>query len=116
MDILKVKDCKTFAKRLEESSGCKVTLKILNKDHIHYQFEKSGISLGVLCINQDQVSFAPFVTHETAKNEQYLNIQFFPFIDDLIDLLKMFRMIFVCDYEYDVTEDCKIDFNKKEDE
>lgn len=114
MDILKVKDWKTFAKRLEESSGYKITLKILNEDHVHYQFEKSGISLGVLCINQGQVSFAPFVTHETAKDEQYLNIQFFSLIDDLNNLLKMFRMVFVCDYEDDVTEDCKIDFNKKE--
>lgn len=96
MEIMKVKDYKSFADTLAKASGCKVIIKLMpGKDHVHYQLEKTGISLGVLCINQGDVSFAPFVTHSTVADSQFINIRFFPFIDDFVDLMRTFKQIFV---------------------
>ena len=75
MEIMKVKNYKVFAETLKKKTGCEVSIKILDKDHFHFQLNKDGISLGVLCIDQGEASFAPFTTFETANNDQYINVQ-----------------------------------------
>lgn len=99
MEIMKVKNYKVFAETLKKKTGCEVTIKIMNKDHYHFQLNKNGISLGVLCLDQGEASFAPFATHETAKNEQYINVQYMPMLEDLIGVLNVFDEMFVCEEE-----------------
>ena len=99
MEILKVKNYKTFAEMLSRKTGCKVDIKILTHTHIHYQLSKDGLPMGVLCIDDDEPSFAPFVSHDNATDDQYINVQYMPLFDDFIKLLKVFAEMFV--YEDD---------------
>lgn len=96
MEIYKVKNYKKFADELKEKTGCDIDVKIMNgKDHFHYQLSKDGLSLGVLCIDEGEATFAPFATHENAKNDNYLNLQFLPLCDDFMSLLLVFKDMFV---------------------
>lgn len=97
MEIMKVKNYKVFAETLKKKTGCEVNIKLMNTDHTHYQLSKDGISLGVLCIDKGEVSFAPFANHETAQNDQYINVQYMPMLDDFIGVLKVFSELFVCE-------------------
>lgn len=95
MEIYKVKNYKVFADQLKDMTGCDVSIKLIAKNHTHYQLDKMGLSLGVLCVDNGEVSFAPFVTHETAENNQYINVQNFPLFDDFVQLLTVFHSMFV---------------------
>ena len=100
MEIIKVKNYKVFADNLEKKIGCNVTIRIMNsKDHYHFQLDKKGIPLGVLCLDQGYASFAPFVTLDTAENEQFINVNYMPMIDDFVNVLKVFEDMFVCKEE-----------------
>jgi hypothetical protein len=96
---MKVKNYKVFAETLKKKTGCEVNIKLMDTDHTHYQLSKDGISLGVLCVDKGEASFAPFVTHETAQNDQYINVQYMPMLDDFIGVLKVFSELFVCEEE-----------------
>lgn len=97
MEIMKVKNYKVFAETLKKKTGCEVIIQIIGSRHYHFQLNKDGISLGVLCLDQGEASFAPFVTHETAKNDQYINMNYMPMLDDFIGVLKVFDELFVCE-------------------
>lgn len=99
MEIYKVKNYKAFAIELENKTGCSVNINIISKNHIHYQLSKMGLSLGVLCVDHGEVSFAPFVTHESARDDMYINACNIPMFDDFIQLLAMFREMFVNESE-----------------
>jgi hypothetical protein len=99
MEIMKVKNYKVFAETLKKKTGCEVNIKLMDTDHTHYQLSKDGISLGVLSVDKGEASFAPFVTHETAQNDQYINVQYMPMLDDFIGVLKVFSELFVCEEE-----------------
>lgn len=99
MEIYKVKDYKVFANQLAQKTGCNVTIKLMGKNHTHYQLDKMGLSLGVLCVDNGEVSFAPFVTLDTAQNDQYINAQNLPLFDDFVQLLTTFREMFVEEVE-----------------
>lgn len=99
MEIYKVKNYKTFAMELERKTGCSVDIRLIEKEHTHYQLSKMGLSLGVLCVDNGEVSFAPFVTHESARNDMYINACNLPMFDDFIKLLTVFREMFVEDDE-----------------
>lgn len=96
---MKVKNYKVFAETLKKKTGCEVNIKLMDTDHTHYQLSKDGTSLGVLCVDKGEASFAPFVTHETAQNDQYINVQYMPMLDDFIGVLKVFSELFVCEEE-----------------
>lgn len=68
-----------------------MSIRLIGKNHTHYQLNKMGLSLGVLCVDKGEVSFAPFVAHETARDDQYINAQNLPLFDDFIQLLTVFR-------------------------
>lgn len=97
MEIMKVKNYKVFAETLKKKTGCHVNIRVLNKDHVHYQLVKDGISLGVLCVDKGEPSFAPFVNHETARDDQYINVAFMPMFEDFINVLNVFEELFVCE-------------------
>lgn len=97
MEIMKVKNYKVFAETLKKKTGCEVVIRVLNKDHVHYQLVKDGVSLGVLCIDNGEPSFAPFVNHETARDDQYINVAFMPMLEDFIKVLNVFGELFVCE-------------------
>lgn len=100
MEIIKVKNYKVFAENLKKKTDCNVTIKIMNgRDHYHFQLDKDGISLGVLCLDQGEASFAPFVTLDTAENDQYINVKYMPMLGDFISVLKVFDEMFVCEEE-----------------
>lgn len=97
MEIMKVKNYKVFAENLKQKTGCEVNIKIMETNHIHYQLTKDGIPLGVLCVDDGEASFAPFVTHDTAQDSQYINVVYMPMLDDFIAVLKVFDELFVCE-------------------
>mgnify|MGYP000875596540 FL=1 len=100
MEIIKVKNYKVFAENLKKKTGCNIIIKIMDdKDHYHFQLDKDGISLGVLCLDKGEASFAPFVTLNTAENDQYINVKYMPMLDDFISVLKVFDELFVCEEE-----------------
>ena len=97
MEIMKVKNYKVFAENLKQKTGCEVKIKLMKEnDHIHYQLNKDGMSLGVLCIQDGEPSFAPFCTFD---NDHYINVRYMPLMDDFIDVLRVFGQMFVCDEE-----------------
>lgn len=98
MEVMKVKNYKAFAETLRAKTGCNICIKLMSgKDHVHYQLSKDGISLGVLCLDNGEASFAPFVSHETVKNDQFINVLYMPMIDDFITVLRVFSELFVCE-------------------
>lgn len=101
MDIYKVKNYKTFAEELAEKTKCHVTIQILSRNHIHYQLTKMGISLGVLCINEGEASFAPFENLDSVKNNQFINVQYAPMFDDFVNVLTVFKDMFTTDETVD---------------
>lgn len=97
MKIMQVSNYKVFASTLEAKTGCDIRIKIMGQDHTHYELSKMGISLGILCIDKGVASFAPFVTHENAKDSQYINIQYFPMLEDFIKVLQTLFNLFTYD-------------------
>lgn len=99
MEVMKIKNYKAFAETLKRKTGCDVNIKLLEANHEHYQLSKDGIPLGVLCLDKGEASFAPFVSHETARNDQYINVKYMPMLDDFIAVLRVFGELFVCEEE-----------------
>lgn len=95
MEIFKVKDYKVFAHQLANKTGCDVSIRLMGKNHTHYQIDKMGLPMGVLCVDNGEVSFAPFVTFDSCKNDQFIAVQNFPLFDDFVCLLMTFREMFV---------------------
>lgn len=101
MDVFRVKNYRTFSEMLKKKTGCDIIIKIMEiqREHFHFQLNKDGIAMGVLCIDNGEASFAPFVTHENARNEQFINVQYMPMLEEFISVLKVFSEIFVIDEE-----------------
>ena len=101
MEIMKVKNYKTFAETLKQKTECEVKIKLMKEnDHIHYQLNKDGMSLGVLCVQDGEPSFAPFCTFDNdSSNDHYINVRYMPLFDDFIGVLKVFGKMFVCEEE-----------------
>ena len=99
MEIKQVKNYKHFADFLKTKTSCGITIKIIGNNHYHYQMNKDGISLGVLCVDNGIGSFAPFATLENVTNDQYINVCYMPMLDDLINVFNVLSEIFVCDEE-----------------
>lgn len=98
MEIYKVKNYKKFASELATKTGCDIQIQLMKEtNHVHYQLSKVGISLGVLCVDDGKVSFAPFVTLETAKNEQYIDARYIPLFDDFTKLLNVLKDMIIED-------------------
>lgn len=101
-EIKQIADYRQLAKILEAEVDCSVKIKIMGSgtSHIHYQInDKYDMALGILCIDNGNVSFAPFVTHENAENNQYINVQYMAQFDDFIKLLRIFKKMFVVEQE-----------------
>lgn len=99
MELKKTDNYKKFAEKLKEKTGCEVLIEIVEKNHYHFQLDKDGISIGVLCIDKGDPSFAPFTKLATAKNENFINCTYMPLMDDLTKVLKVLGEMFTCDLE-----------------
>lgn len=102
--IYKAKNYKAFAALLEKETGCTVKIELMNSkaDHVHYQLnDKYDMTLGVLCVNDGDVSFAPFETLESASDNQYINVGYMVQFDDFAKLLNVFAKLFVSTEETD---------------
>ena len=102
MELKQVKDYRQFAEMLQRKTGCSVTIELKGRDasHVHYQLDDEyGMSLGVLCVQEDSVAFAPFVTHANQRDEQYINLKYMPQFGRFIDLLTVFQKMFVIKYD-----------------
>lgn len=105
MEIMKVKNYKAFGEILRKKTDCEINIKLMgDKDHVHYQLSKDGISLGVLCIDEGEASFAPFTSHEDIEDmydddaeRLFINVQYMPMLNDFISVLKVFDELFVCE-------------------
>ena len=104
MEIMKVKNYKAFGEILRKKTDCEINIKLMNdKDHVHYQLSKDGISLGVLCMDEGEASFAPFITHADVEDlydddgKLFINVQYMPMLNDFISVLKVFDELFVCE-------------------
>ena len=103
MEIMKVKNYKAFGEILRKKTDCEINIKLMgDKDHVHYQLSKDGISLGVLCIDEGEASFAPFVTHANVEDMYeddgaFINVQYMPMLNDFISVLRVFDELFVCE-------------------
>lgn len=95
MEMYKVKDYKSFAIELEKQTGCEIKIRVIGKNHTHFQLDKMGVSLGVLCICCGEVSFAPFTTLDLQRDDMFINVRYFPMLDDFVHLLLAFREMFV---------------------
>lgn len=96
--VEKVIDYKAFAELLEERTGCSIEIEVKDRKgkHIHFQLnDKYNMSLGVLCICDGEASFAPFATHKSVSNEQYINIHHMVQRDDFVKILGVFEKLFV---------------------
>lgn len=99
-NINKIKNYKQFAEMLEGKTGCSIKIKIIERNHIHYQLnDKNGLSLGVLCVYDENVSFAPLTTHEDATDEQYITGFHIVQFDELAKLLYVLKEMFVDNVE-----------------
>lgn len=96
--INKVKNYQHFATVLEKETNCSVKIKVMNRDasHVHYQInDRFDMSLGVLCIDDGDISFSPFSTIENATNDSYINIYHLVRVEDFTKLLSVFSEMFV---------------------
>lgn len=97
MEVVKFKNYKVFAEELKEKTGCdSVEIKIMTtNNHYHFQLNKMGIAIGVVCYDNGNISFAPFVSHDTAHNEQYIAMNKFPMLEELIATMTTLRDMFM---------------------
>lgn len=87
-----MKNYRQFAELLEQTTKCNVTIQIMRtNEHYHYQLDdRFGMSLGVLCVDKGGISFAPFVTHKTCQDSQFININHAVQFDDFAMILQGF--------------------------
>lgn len=96
MEVVKFKNYKKFAEELKEKTNCDdVNIKILENNHYHFQLNKMGIAIGIVCYDNGKISFAPFVNHDTVHNEQYISMNKFPMLEELIATMAALRDMFM---------------------
>lgn len=89
LNIKKKKDYVEFGEKLQEITGCKITLKILSgENHFHYQLDKNNVSLGVLCYIDGELSLAPFKSlNNCGSKDNYIYFKHAPSFKDFTDVL-----------------------------
>lgn len=97
MEVVKFKNYKAFAEELKTKTGCdNVNIKLMSgNNHYHFQLDKMGVPIGIVCYDNGNISFAPFVSHETAHNEQYISMNKFPMLEELIGTMVVLRDMFM---------------------
>ena len=95
--VNKVKNYRQLAEQLEKETGCSVKITVIDKNsHIHYEIhDKYDMVLGTLCVQDGDVSFAPFAASNTASNSEYISIVHMVQVEDFIKLLGVFNKMFV---------------------
>lgn len=100
--INQIKNYQHFATIIEEETNCSVKIKVMNRDasHVHYQInDRFDMSLGVLCIDNGDISFSPFTTINNSPDDSFINIYHLVRVEDFVKLLSVFSEMFVKDEE-----------------
>lgn len=87
MEIIKIKNYNKMAAELAETTGLTVNPGVISRNHIHYEFKKGNMAVGVLCMNGDELSFAPLTSDGKAENSQYINFSRLPDFKLVADLM-----------------------------
>jgi len=88
LNILKVKDYIEFGDKLKELTGCNVCYKIMRDDnHYHYELEKNGLTIGIVCYDKGKIRFAPFGTFSNCPNDRFIDFKFAPSFKDVTETL-----------------------------
>ena len=90
MEIKKKTNYVKFADKLESLTGCDVRYCIMKDkaNHIHYELNKQGVSLGVLCYDEGELSIAPFRSFDNLPtNEEFIYFNTAPQFSDFADVL-----------------------------
>lgn len=102
-EINKVKNYKHLAQVIEKETGYSVKIKVMEKNHVHYEiYDGYAMILGTLCVQNEDVSFAPFVTSDNARDCEYINIAHLVQARDFINLIDVFSKMFVEEADADV--------------
>ena len=75
-EIKKVENYRQFAEFLEKETGCSIIVELRNREgtHVHFQInDRFGMSLGVLCVDTGDASFAPFEALQSVEDNQFIN-------------------------------------------
>ena len=56
-------------------------------NHVHYEFKKGNMAVGVLCMDDGELSFAPLASDDKAANSQYINFSRLPDFKIVADLM-----------------------------
>lgn len=87
MEIIKIKNYNKMADELAEATGLTVNPRVIGRNHVHYEFKKGNMAVGVLCMDDGELSFAPLVSDEKAANSQYINFSRLPDFKIVADLM-----------------------------
>lgn len=87
MEIIKIKNYNKMADELSEATGLVVNPRVISKNHVHYEFKKGNMAVGVLCINEGELSFAPLTSDDKAANSQYISFSRLPDFKIVADLM-----------------------------
>jgi len=88
MNIKKQHNYIKFGNEIEELTGCDVRYEALGDKHVHYELSSKGISLGILCYCNEELSFAPFRSFDNrATNEEFIYFKHAPSFDEFTRVL-----------------------------
>lgn len=101
--INKIKNYKKLAEAIEGETGYSVKIRVLEKNHIHYEiYDGYDMILGTLCVMNGDISFAPFATSDNAKDCEYIDVAHLVQATDFINLINIFSKMFVEEADTDV--------------
>ncbi len=95
MEVIKIKDYNKMADELATASGLVVNPRVISRNHIHYEFKKGNMAVGVLCMDEGVLSFAPLVSDDKAANSQYISFTRLPDFKIVADLMVVLMGKFV---------------------
>jgi hypothetical protein len=77
-----------FGNKILEMSGCKGTYEIIGENHFHYELNKNGMVIGILCYDNGDLSFAPFKSFkDRGINNCYISFDLVPSFKDFTETL-----------------------------
>ena len=103
LKINKVKNYRQLAEVIEKETGYSVKIRAIGVNHMHYEiYDGYDMILGTLCVQNRDISFAPFVTSDNAQDCQYINGTCLVQATEFINFINIFSKMFVEEADADV--------------